>query len=197
MVEERKNRKVMIILGIVGGALLLAVIILLIFLLVKPGSGTGGLPTGSSSPTRDPLEHSHPHRDAVEHTHADSHADANPHTDTDADSAGHQHQGQLVHGHRRRSRATPTRLSLRTTPSTSSGARPTRHRSSSESARRTRRLGRSSTTCLRPVTAEDDFDYQIEFQCPKEQEIYALTAVGPGGQKSTKTITVVNTGDTE
>ena len=49
VVEERKSRRTMIILGSIGGALLIILIILLILLLVKPGGTV--TPTGSPSPS--------------------------------------------------------------------------------------------------------------------------------------------------
>ena len=49
VVEERKSRRTMIILGSIGGALLVILIILLILLLVRPGSTVA--PTGSPSPS--------------------------------------------------------------------------------------------------------------------------------------------------
>jgi hypothetical protein len=51
IVEERKSRKLMIILGAIGAALLLAVIIVLVLLLTKSNAIPGALPTQSSSPT--------------------------------------------------------------------------------------------------------------------------------------------------
>jgi hypothetical protein len=49
VVEERKSRKLMIILGAVGAALLLALIIVLVLLLTKSNATPGALPTQSSS----------------------------------------------------------------------------------------------------------------------------------------------------
>ena len=49
VVEERKSRRTMIILGSIGGALLLILIILLILLLVRPGGTV--TPTASPSPS--------------------------------------------------------------------------------------------------------------------------------------------------
>jgi hypothetical protein len=51
VVEERKSRKLMIILGAVGAALLLALIIVLVLLLTKSNAIPGALPTQSSSAT--------------------------------------------------------------------------------------------------------------------------------------------------
>ncbi len=48
--EERKSRKLMLILGIIGGALLIGVIILLVLLLTR-GGGTPVTPSGSPTPS--------------------------------------------------------------------------------------------------------------------------------------------------
>jgi hypothetical protein len=53
VVEERKSRKLILILGIIGGALLLGVIILLVLLLTRP-PGTPVTPSGSPTPTVTP-----------------------------------------------------------------------------------------------------------------------------------------------
>jgi hypothetical protein len=51
VVDERKSRKLMTILAIVGGALLIAVLIVLILLLTRSNAAPGALPTQSSSPS--------------------------------------------------------------------------------------------------------------------------------------------------
>ena len=41
-----------------------------------------------------------------------------------------------------------------------------------------------------------DFEFGVEYQCPRLSEIYTLTVVGADGVKDSKTITIVNNGDT-
>jgi hypothetical protein len=54
VVEERKSRKLMIILGAIGAALLLALIIVLVLLLTKGNATPGALPTQSASASPTP-----------------------------------------------------------------------------------------------------------------------------------------------
>ncbi len=44
--------------------------------------------------------------------------------------------------------------------------------------------------------SNSDFPYPVEFNCPQTSQTYTLTVVGADGVKDSKTITVVNNGDT-
>ncbi len=193
--EERKSRKLMIILGSIGAALLVALIILLILLLVKPGSTVG--PSGS--PTPSPTGSASATPTATRTATATATATPTP---------------------------TPTPTATVAPPPPSNDAKLSISGTDEISCNTAAPVTPDYTLYFEWSTqnaaqiffgvatndasqapffdnlpqngnSQSDFPYAIEYQCPAESQIYTFTAIGNNGSKVSKSITVVNTGDTQ
>lgn len=196
VVEERKSRRLILILGIIGGLLLIGVIVLLVLLLTRGSGEPSTLPTGSASPT--PIATPSVTPSATPSatptptpTPTPTETQAPPSTppDTSTKIDAFTVQDEIFCNTQA---PNPPSYELNFAWQTSNAAQIFFGVATTDAQ------NNALFTNLPPSgNAQDDFPYAVEFPCPNESQIFTLTAIGPGGQKVSKTVEVVNVGDTQ
>ena len=186
--EERKSRKLIIILASIGGALLLAVLIVLIVLLTRGNSTPGALPSPSASGTASasPTPSASPTQTPTQTQPAP------PPPPPSTDTAINDFSGTTQISCNSSAPVTPD-YSVYLQWQTSNASQVFFGIGTNDAQQ-----GPLFDNLPASGNSEDDFSgFNLVFPCPSQSETYALTAIGPGGQKVTETIVVQNTGDTQ
>lgn len=195
VVEERKSRRLIIILASIGGALLIAVIVILIMLLTQgsgatPGSTPSPTATSSGTPSATPTASTTPSPTPTPtptQTTDPAPPPPPPSTDAEVDSFG----GTNTISCNSSAPVTPD-YTLYFEWNTSNADQVFFGVGTNDA-----QAGAFFDNLPPDGNSQDDFPYQIEFQCPQASQIYTITVVNDNGTKDSRTITVTNTGDTQ
>ncbi|MFZ2964950.1 MAG: hypothetical protein WA006_09735 [Rhodoglobus sp.] len=188
--EERKSRRLILILGIIGGALLLGVIILLVLLLTRGAGNPGGdgtaTPTPSATATATPTPTPSVTPTPTPTPTATAAPPPPPDTSTKVDAFSGTNQIFC-----NTQAPNPPSYVLSFSWQTSNADQIYFGVATNDA-----QAGALFDNLPPSGNSQDDFPYAVEFPCPSQSQIYTLTAVGDSGKVS-KTITVTNTGDTQ
>jgi hypothetical protein len=196
VVEERKSRRTMIILGSIGAALLIILIIVLILLLVKPGStvGPSGSPTpsptastsASATPSQTPSASATPTTSPTP-TPTQTVAPPPPSNDVEIDSFDATNEVDC-------SSQTQNPEHIEFSWSSANGIVAYFAVGDVDNAE-TNGMGWT----LPPSGSTSDFPngyFPYEYQCSNESMTFTITIVGSNGSRESEQVTVTNVGDT-
>lgn len=192
VVEERKSRRLITILGIIGGVLLVAVLIVLILLLTR-GSGTpttpptnSSSPSASSSSTPTPTPSTATTTPTATPTASQTQA-APPPPDTSVRFTSLDPVKKVECYYSEAPNFSPPPIKIEVSW-TSKNANVAWFAANSDDA--------SADQYMQIPTNgnQDNFQYEIDYPCYQKSISYTITLVGDDNEKSTKKWTVTNTG---